>query len=83
MVDPPIRYTHEKLLQGTGSSFRESSTVHPMFRCHAVVFRHVTHYEPKTISAARNLALRARGLSKTSCFVGVTGFGVSMRKLAL
>jgi hypothetical protein len=49
----------------------------------APILRHVTHYEPTTISAALNLALRARGLSKTSCFVGVSGFGVKMRRLAL
>jgi len=49
----------------------------------AVALKHVTHYELTTISAARNLALRARGLSKTSCFAGVSGFGVSMRRLAL
>ncbi len=59
------------------------SPLHYSFRCLASVSRWVTHYEPTTSSAARNLALRARGLTRTSCFVGVTGFGVSKRKLAL
>jgi hypothetical protein len=54
-----------------------------LFRCQASVSRCVTHYEPTTISAARSLALRARGLTRISCFVGATGFGVSNRKLAL
>ncbi len=76
-----IQYSGEKLL--LASIPTEGSPVHQVFRCHAVVLRPMTHYEPTTISAALNLALRARGLFKTSCFVGVSGLGVSIRKLAL
>ena len=44
---------------------------------------HLTHYEPTIISAARNLALRARGFRSISCGVGVSGFGVRIRSRAL
>ena len=81
MAYPTIQYTGEKQLLALVPTNNRLHTC--VSQCHAAVSRHVTHYEPTTISAARNLALRARGLSKTSCFVGVSGFGVSMRKLAL
>jgi hypothetical protein len=58
-------------------------TFTPVVPALATISRRVTHYEPTTISAARNLALRARGLTRTSSFAGVTGFGVSKRKRAL
>ena len=81
MAYPTIQYTGEKLLlapvpMNDHLHIRYSDALQRLLR-------HVTHYEPTTISAARNLALRARGLSKTSCFVDVIGFGVNMRKLAL
>ena len=80
MAYQTIQSTCEKLLQARSDS---EYTYTSIFRMPQAVSRHGTHYELTTISAARNLALRARGLSKTSCFVGVSGFGVSMRKLAL
>jgi len=44
---------------------------------------HVTHYELTSTSAARSLALRARGLLSISCMLGFSGLGVSIRNLAL
>jgi hypothetical protein len=81
MAYPTIQYTGYKLLLASVSTHDYLYTRYSDAR--AAVIRHVTHYEPTTISAARNLALRARGLSRTSCFVGIIGFGVNMRKLAL
>ena len=59
------------------------------FHSHATTFRgellhsQMTHYEPIIASAARSLALRARGLATTSELEGVTGLGVKIRSRAL
>jgi hypothetical protein len=80
MANPTIQCTDEELLLASvPMNIHQHQISHAMQR----LLRKVTHYKPITISAARNLALRARGLSKISCFVGVTGLGVNIRKLAL
>src|SRR5437016_899496 len=72
-------------LSGTAALAAFSWAFRRYIRCILAVSSNVyeTHYELIIRSAARNLALRARGFANTSAAVGTSGLGVSRRKRAL